>query len=112
MLRLWRDYLAQSPGRNYWHRAASAVSYALPGKAGNLYRFVAGPRRASRGWRRNWSSPWSPTGSPTASRACGHTYDPEERRRCSALPPHKRIADWPHLTTPLTAATPYATTLS
>lgn len=38
MLRLWRDYLAQRWERNYWPIAA-AVSYALPGKAGNLYRF-------------------------------------------------------------------------
>jgi hypothetical protein len=36
MLRLWRDYLA---GRwDYWPVQA-AVSYALPGKEGNLYRF-------------------------------------------------------------------------
>jgi hypothetical protein len=38
MLRLWRDYLA---GRwDYWDAPVqAAVSYALPGKAGNLYRF-------------------------------------------------------------------------
>jgi hypothetical protein len=36
MLRLWRDYLAQR--WDYWPVRA-AVSYALPGKAGNVYRF-------------------------------------------------------------------------
>lgn len=38
MLRLWRDYLA---GRwDYWDAPVhAAVSYALPGKTGNLYRF-------------------------------------------------------------------------
>ena len=38
MLRLWRDYLA---GRwDYWDTPVhAAVSYALPGKEGNLYRF-------------------------------------------------------------------------
>lgn len=36
MLRLWRDYLATE--WPYWTPLA-AVSYALPGKAGNLYRF-------------------------------------------------------------------------
>jgi hypothetical protein len=38
MLRLWRDYLA---GRwDYWDAPVqAAVSYALPGKEGNLYRF-------------------------------------------------------------------------
>ena len=38
MLRLWRDYLA---GRwDYWASPVhAAVSYALPGKEGNLYRF-------------------------------------------------------------------------
>lgn len=36
MLRLWRDYLAQR--WPYWDVDA-AVSYALPGKIGNLYRF-------------------------------------------------------------------------
>ena len=38
MLRLWRDYLA---GRwDYWAAPVhAAVSYALPGKEGNLYRF-------------------------------------------------------------------------
>ena len=41
MLRLWRDYLA--PRWPHWPVEA-AVSYALPGKAGNLYRFD--------GWRK------------------------------------------------------------
>ncbi|GAA1623975.1 hypothetical protein GCM10009733_020770 [Nonomuraea maheshkhaliensis] len=36
MLRLWRDYLG--PRWDYWPVKA-AVSYALPGKTGNLYRF-------------------------------------------------------------------------
>ena len=40
MLRLWRDYLAQRWERDYWPVRA-AVSYCLPGKAGNLYRFDA-----------------------------------------------------------------------
>jgi hypothetical protein len=38
MLRLWRDYLAQRWAEQYWPVQA-AVSYALPGKEGNLYRF-------------------------------------------------------------------------
>lgn len=38
MLRLWRDYLAREWAEKYWPVNA-AVSYALPGKAGNLYRF-------------------------------------------------------------------------
>lgn len=38
MLRLWRDYLARR--WDYWDTpVTAAVSYALPGKAGNLYRF-------------------------------------------------------------------------
>ena len=37
MLRLWRDYLAQRWERDYWPVKA-AVSYALPGKAGQTYR--------------------------------------------------------------------------
>lgn len=41
MLRLWRDYLARR--WPYWGVEA-AVSYALPGKVGNLYRFD--------GWRK------------------------------------------------------------
>ena len=36
MLRLWRDYLA---GRWVYWPVQAAVSYALPGKEGNLYRF-------------------------------------------------------------------------
>jgi len=49
MLRLWRDYLA---GRwDYWPVQA-AVSYALPGKEGNLYRFD--------GWRFwGYCKPWA-----------------------------------------------------
>jgi hypothetical protein len=38
MLRLWRDYLAPKWGEDYWP-VEGAVSYALPGKTGNLYRF-------------------------------------------------------------------------
>lgn len=38
MLRLWRDYLG--PRWDYWDGPVqAAVSYALPGKAGNVYRF-------------------------------------------------------------------------
>lgn len=38
MLRLWRDYLG--PRWDYWDAPVqAAVSYALPGKEGNLYRF-------------------------------------------------------------------------
>jgi hypothetical protein len=38
MLRLWRDYLG--PRWDYWDQPVqAAVSYALPGKEGNLYRF-------------------------------------------------------------------------
>jgi hypothetical protein len=48
MLRLWRDYLA--PRWDYWPVQA-AVSYALPGKTGNLYRFD--------GWRKaGHCKPW------------------------------------------------------
>ena len=38
MLRIWRDYLARRWADDYWPVEA-AVSYALPGKVGNLYRF-------------------------------------------------------------------------
>lgn len=49
MLRLWRDYLA--PRWDYWPVRA-AVSYALPGKTGNLYRFD--------GWRKaGVCKPWA-----------------------------------------------------
>jgi len=37
MLRLWRDYLAERWERDYWPVKA-AVSYALPGKAGQTFR--------------------------------------------------------------------------
>jgi hypothetical protein len=38
MLRLWRDYLG--PRWDYWDTPVrAAVSYALPGREGNLYRF-------------------------------------------------------------------------
>lgn len=49
MLRLWRDYLARR--WDYWPVHA-AVSYGLPGKAGNLYRFD--------GWRKiGTCKPWA-----------------------------------------------------
>jgi hypothetical protein len=49
MLRLWRDYLAGRWG--YWPVEA-AVSYALPGKEGNLYRFD--------GWKfYGYCKPWA-----------------------------------------------------
>lgn len=38
MMRLWRDYLAQRWERDYWPVKA-AVSYSLPGRQGNVYRF-------------------------------------------------------------------------
>lgn len=54
MLHLWRDYLAKRWERNYWPVAA-AVSYALPGKAGNLYRLD--------GWRNlGFVKPWTYAG--------------------------------------------------
>lgn len=51
MLRLWRDYLG--PRWDYWDDPVqAAVSYALPGKAGNLYRFD--------GWRlHGLCKPWA-----------------------------------------------------
>lgn len=57
MLRLWRDYLARR--WDYWPVHA-AVSYGLPGKAGNLYRFdgwrKVGPCRPWAG-AATWSNP-------------------------------------------------------
>ena len=55
MLRLWRDYLATQ--WDYWDDPVqAAVSYALPGKAGNLYRFD--------GWKfYGYCKPWSSSGS-------------------------------------------------
>lgn len=51
MLRLWRDYLAPKWEDKYWPVDA-AVSYALPGKTGNLYRFD--------GWRKyGRCKPWA-----------------------------------------------------
>jgi hypothetical protein len=61
MLRLWRDYLAQE-WAEYWPVSA-AVSYALPGRAGNLYRFDGWQRwgavKARRGpqGKSSWSGP-------------------------------------------------------
>jgi len=51
MLRLWRDYLA--PRWDYGDgQVQAAVSYALPGKAGNLYRFD--------GWKlHGYCKPWA-----------------------------------------------------
>lgn len=49
MLRLWRDYLA--PRWEYWPVKA-AVSYALPGREGNLYQFD--------GWKKHGTCrPWA-----------------------------------------------------
>lgn len=62
MLRLWRDYLAVKWAEQYWPVDA-AVSYALPGKAGNLYRFDGwrkyGTVKARRGPKspHSWSGP-------------------------------------------------------
>jgi hypothetical protein len=55
MLRLWRDYLACR--WTYWPVKA-AVSYALPGREGNLYRFDG---FAYHGTRKPWggSATWS-----------------------------------------------------
>jgi hypothetical protein len=55
MLRLWRDYLARR--WPYWPVDA-AISYALPGKLGNLYRFDGWRKvgqRAPSGGRGTWS---------------------------------------------------------
>lgn len=55
MLRLWRDYLARR--WPYWPVDA-AISYALPGKLGNLYRFAGWRKvgqRAPSGGRGTWS---------------------------------------------------------
>ena len=51
MLRLWRDYLG--PRWDYWDASVqAAVSYALPGKEGNLYRFD--------GWKfYGYCEPWA-----------------------------------------------------
>jgi hypothetical protein len=51
MLRLWRDYLG--PRWDYWDApVVAAVSYALPGKEGNLYRFD--------GWKfYGYCKPWA-----------------------------------------------------
>ncbi len=51
MLRLWRDYLG--PRWDYWDAPVrAAVSYALPGKEGNLYRFD--------GWKfYGYCKPWA-----------------------------------------------------
>jgi hypothetical protein len=51
MLRLWRDYLG--PRWDYWDSPVrAAVSYALPGKEGNLYRFD--------GWKLyGYCKPWA-----------------------------------------------------
>jgi hypothetical protein len=51
MLRLWRDYLG--PRWPYWDEPPqAAVSYCLPGKTGNLYRFD--------GWRKYGDCrPWA-----------------------------------------------------
>lgn len=66
MLRLWRDYLAQRWERDYWPVKA-AVSYALPGKTGNLYRFDA--------WKcLGTVKPWTYAGgysNPSAANAIG-----------------------------------------
>jgi hypothetical protein len=51
MLRLWRDYLG--PRWDYWDAPVqAAVSYALPGRTGNVYRFD--------GWRKYGDcKPWA-----------------------------------------------------
>jgi hypothetical protein len=58
MLRFWTDWLA--PRFDRPEGVAAAVSYALPGKAGNLYRFDGwenlGPRKPWHGGA-TWSNP-------------------------------------------------------
>ena len=66
MLRLWRDYLG--PRWDYWDGpVAAAVSYALPGGQGNLYRFD--------GWRKFGDCrPWGGGGTwskPSKANAMG-----------------------------------------
>jgi hypothetical protein len=69
-MRLWRDFLAEP----YWsYRSDVAkralVTYSLPGKTGNLYRFDGGVRlRPCRPWHGNGTS-WqrsSRVGTPDA----------------------------------------------
>ena len=61
MLRLWRDYLAVKWADRYWPVDA-AVSYALPGKAGNLYRFDGWTKYGTVKARRGPQSPHSWSG--------------------------------------------------
>ena len=61
MLRLWTDYLAALWTRKYpgWELAA-AISYGLPGKPGNIYRFDGWEKAATtRPWGGDtgWSGP-------------------------------------------------------
>ena len=92
MLRLWRDYLAQDfrLGPDWQETAPKvAVSYALPGKAGNVYRFD--------GWiplgaRKPWGGGATWSGPSVANRIAdgvkslwAYAYDPEQRRRLQAL---------------------------
>jgi len=81
MLRLWRDYLAQRWERNYWPVTA-AVSYALPGKAGNLYRLD--------GWRNlGFVKPWTYAGGYSNPSAANSIADGR-----------KRLYVYPYATTP------------
>lgn len=92
MLRLWRDYLAPEfrIGDNFAATAPrSAVSYALPGKAGNLYRFDGwinlGPRKPWGGGA-TWSNPSVANDiADGVKNLWAYPYDPEERRRLRTL---------------------------
>ena len=92
MLRLWRDYLAPDfrIGPDWTDTTMrSAVSYALPGKAGNLYRFDGwidlGPRKPWAG-AATWSRPSvANTIDDGVKNLWAYPYDARERTRLRAL---------------------------
>jgi hypothetical protein len=77
MLRLWRDYLA---GRwDYWPVQA-AVSYALPGREGNLYRFD--------GWTfYGYCKPWAGGGTWSKPSKANEMADGVKKLYCYRYPP-------------------------
>jgi hypothetical protein len=92
MLRLWRDYLAQEVrlGPDWQDTAPKvAVSYALPGKAGNVYRFDGWiPLGARKPWGggATWSGPSVANGIADGVKSLwAYAYDAEQRRRLQAL---------------------------